>query len=205
MVKNKTKPFKYAIALTGGIATGKSTVCNILKLYGFSIIDADEISHRVLEEQKEKIAKIFGKEYIKDNKVDRVALGKLIFSDKNSKKLLENLLHPLIKKTIEKESLKIETYKVPYIIDIPLFFETKNYPIKKVVVVYAPKKIQLKRLIKREELNEEEAKKRIEAQIDIEEKKKLADFIIDNSKDLKYLQSQIDEFVEKVKNEYSKI
>ena len=104
MVKNKTKPFKYAIALTGGIATGKSTVCNILKLYGFSIIDADEISHKVLEEQKEKIAKIFGKEYIKDNKVDRVALGKLIFSDKNSKKLLENLLHPLIKKTIEKES-----------------------------------------------------------------------------------------------------
>ena len=205
MVKDKTKPFKYAIALTGGIATGKSTVCNILKLYGFSIIDADEISHKVLEEQKEKIAKIFGKEYIKDNKVDRVALGKLIFSDKNSKKLLENLLHPLIKKTIEKESLKIETYKVPYIIDIPLFFETKNYPIKKVVVVYAPKKIQLKRLIKREELNEEEAKKRIEAQIDIEEKKKLADFIIDNSKDLKYLQSQIDEFVEKVKNEYSKI
>ncbi len=199
------EPFKYAIALTGGIATGKSTVCNILKLYGFSIIDADKIAHKVLEEQKESISKIFGKEYIKDNKVDRKKLAKLIFSNKEAKNSLEKLLHPLIKERITKESLKLEKYKVPYIIDIPLFFETKNYPIKRVVVVYAPKVIQLKRLIKREGLDEVEAKKRISSQMDIEEKKKLATFIIDNSKDLKHLQKEIEKFIQKVENEYSKI
>jgi len=94
---------------------------------------------------------------------------------------------------------------VPYIIDIPLFFETKNYPIKKVVLVYAPKDIQLSRLIKREGLSKEEAIKRIDSQIDIEKKKEKATYIIDNSKDFKYLQKEVDKFVEKVKNEYSKI
>jgi len=202
-MKEDLKPFEHAIALTGGIATGKSTVCNILKLYGFSIIDADKIAHEVLEEQKDKIAEIFGKEYIKNKKVDRKSLAKLIFNDKKAKEKLEKLLHPLIKKRIEKESLKLEKYKVPYIVDIPLFYETKNYPIKKVVVVYAPKEIQLKRLTQREGYSEEEAIKRIESQIDIEEKKRLADYVIDNSKDLKHLQKEIEKFIEKVKDEYS--
>jgi len=204
-MKTKLKPFEHAIALTGGIATGKSTVCNILKLYGFSIIDADKIAHEILEEQKDQIEKIFGKKYIKNGKVDRASLGKLIFSDKEAKKELEKLLHPLIKKRIENESLKLEKYKVPYIIDIPLFFETKNYPIKKVVLVYAPKDIQLKRLIEREGLSKEEAIKRIDSQIDIEKKKEKATYIIDNSKDFKHLQKEVDKFVEKVKNEYSQI
>lgn len=199
------KPFEHAIALTGGIATGKSTVCNILKLYGFSIIDADKIAHKVLDEQKDKIASIFGKEYIKENKVDRKKLAKLIFNDKDAKKELEKLLHPLIKEKITEESLKLEKYKVPYIVDIPLFFETKNYPIKKVLVVYAPKELQLKRLVEREGLSIDEAKKRIESQMDIEEKRELADFVIDNSKDLKHLQNEIDSFIQRIKDEYSKI
>ncbi len=204
-METKLKPFEHAIALTGGIATGKSTVCNILKLYGFSIIDADKIAHLVLEEQKEKIAQIFGEKYIKNGKVDRKTLGKLIFNNQEAKKTLENLLHPLIKQKIQEESLKLEKYQVPYIVDIPLFFETKNYPIKKVVVVYAPKEIQLKRLTEREKLSEEEAKKRVNAQMDIEDKKTLATYLIDNSKDLKHLQKEIDIFVEKVKNEFNKI
>ncbi|WP_281951798.1 dephospho-CoA kinase [Nitrosophilus kaiyonis] len=199
------KPFEHAIALTGGIATGKSTVCNILKLYGFSIIDADKIAHEVLEEQKDKIEEIFGKKYIKNGKVDRKALGKLIFSDKEAKKELEKLLHPLIRKKIEEESIKLEKHKVPYIVDIPLFFETKNYPIKKVVLVYAPKDIQLQRLINREGLSKEEAIKRIDSQMDIEEKKEKTTYLIDNSKDLKHLQKEVDKFVEKVKNEFSQI
>lgn len=199
------EPFKNAIALTGGIATGKSTVCNILKLHGFSIIDADKIAHQVLQEQKEKISSIFGKDYIKNGKVDRKKLAKLIFNNKEAKKTLESLLHPLIKKEIEKESLKLEKYQVPYIVDIPLFFETKNYPIKRVVVVYAPKELQLERLIKRENLNKDEAKKRIESQMDIEKKKELANFVIDNSKDLKHLQNEIEKFIQRVKDEYSKI
>ncbi|WP_200762937.1 dephospho-CoA kinase [Nitrosophilus alvini] len=195
--------FKYAIALTGGIASGKSTVSSLLKLYGFSVIDADKIAHEVLDTQKDKIAEIFGSEYIKEGRVDRKALGKLIFSDKEAKKKLENLLHPIIRKRIEEESRKLERFKIPYFIDIPLFYETKAYPIKETVVVYAPAEQQIKRLVEREGYTPEEAKKRVDAQIDIEEKKRRADYVIDNSKDLKHLQKECEEFIKTIKRKYA--
>lgn len=198
-------PFAHAIVLTGGIGTGKSTVCNILKLYGFSIIDADKIANYILQKEKDSIIKLFGKKYIKDNSVDKKALAKLIFKNKDAKQKLENLMHPLIKKKIIEESLKLEKYKVPYIIDIPLFFETKNYPIKRVAVVYAPKELQIQRVVNRDKLSYEEAIERIESQLSIEKKKEKATYLIDNSKDLKNLQKEIDKFVEKVKDEFSKV
>ena len=199
-------PFNNAILLTGGIATGKSSVCNFLKLHGFDIIDADKIAHEVLEENVANIQKIFGKKYIKDGKVDRKKLGELIFSSKNDKKELENLLHPKIRKKIEEEALKLEKYKVPYIVDIPLFFETKNrYDIKPIVVVYSPKDQQLERLIKRENYDLLHAKERIASQIDIEKKKELADFVIDNSKDIKHLQQEVDKFLDFIRGKYADI
>ncbi|HIE34814.1 MAG TPA: dephospho-CoA kinase [Campylobacterales bacterium] len=198
-------PFAHAIVLTGGIGTGKSTVCNILKLYGFSIIDADKIANYILQKEKDSIIKLFGKKYIKDNSVDKKALAKLIFKNKDAKQKLENLMHPLIKKKIIEESLKLEKHKVPYIIDIPLFFETKNYPIKRVAVVYAPKELQIQRVVNRDKLSYEEAIERIESQLSIEKKKEKATYLIDNSKDLKNLQKEIDKFVEKVKDEFSKV
>jgi len=198
-------PFAHAIVLTGGIGTGKSTVCNILKLYGFSIIDADKIANYILQKEKDSIIKLFGKKYIKDNSVDKKALAKLIFKNKDAKQKLENLMHPLIKKKIIEESLKLEKHKVPYIIDIPLFFETKNYPIKRVAVVYAPKELQIQRVVNRDKLSYEEAIERIESQLSIEKKKEKATYLIDNSKDLKNLQKEIDKFVEKVKDEFNQI
>ncbi len=198
--------FKNAILLTGGIATGKSSVCNFLKLHGFPIIDADKIAHEVLNESSSEIAKLFGEKFVKDGKVDRKALGELIFSSKEDKKALENLLHPKIKERIEEEALKLERYKVPYIVDIPLFFETgEKYKIEPVVVVYAPRETQLKRLIEREGYDEKHALERINAQIDIEEKKKRADFVIDNSKDIKHLQKEVDRFLDFVRGRYAGI
>ena len=194
----------YAIALTGSIATGKSTVCNLLKLYGFRVIDADEIAHKVLDEEAAQIASLFGKEYVVEGKVDRKRLGKLVFSSKEQRLRLERLLHPKIKVKILQEAKKEERFKVPYIVDIPLFFETRNYPeITKVAVVYAPKELQLLRLTKRDRLSQEEAKKRIALQIDIEQKRAWADYVIDNSKDLKYLQNEVEKFVERLKDEYA--
>ena len=194
----------YAIALTGSIATGKSTVCNLLKLYGLRIIDADEIAHKVLDEEASAIAHLFGKEYVVDGRVDRKRLGKLIFNSKEQRLRLEKLLHPKIKAKILQEAKRQEHFKVPYIVDIPLFFETRNYPeIPKVAVVYAPKELQLQRLCKRERLSLEEAKKRIALQIDIEQKKRWANYLIDNSKDLKHLQNEVEKFVERLKDEYA--
>jgi dephospho-CoA kinase len=179
--------FKNAIALTGGIATGKSSVVKILD---FPTIDADRIAHEILDSQQDKIAKLFGNEFIKDNRVNRKALGSLIFSNSKAKKKLEQFIHPLIYDKIEQLSSQNDKLNEPYIIDIPLFFETNRYPIKKSLLVYAPKEIQLKRLMQRDSLSQKEAQQRIESQMDIELKKEKATYLIDNSQDLKTLQAE---------------
>ena len=89
--------FKNAIALTGGISTGKSTVCNLFKLHGFLTIDADLIAHKLLDENSNKIATMFGEQYVENGKVLRKELAKIIFSNEENKLKLEALLHPLIK------------------------------------------------------------------------------------------------------------
>ena len=182
--------FDYALVLTGGIATGKSTVANIFKEFGFKIIDADKIAHKTLEINQAKIIELFGKEYVIDGEVDRKALGRLIFANKEAKLKLENLLHPLIFSEIEKQSKELDRDKKPYLVDIPLFFETNRYPIKKSIVVYVPKELQLERLIKRDGIAKEEALQRIDAQLPIEEKRERATYIIDNKKDLETLQHE---------------
>lgn len=192
--------FKNAIALTGGIATGKSTVCNLLKLHGFLIIDADKIAHKLLDKNHKQIAQLFGEQYVEDGKVLRKELGKIIFSNEENKAKLEALLHPLIKEEIIKESKIFEEQNKPYIIDIPLFFETMNYDIEKSILVYTPKNLQIQRLQLRDNIDEKEAILKISNQMDIEEKKKLASFIIDNSKDLKHLQNEVENLIEQILN-----
>ena len=187
--------FKNAIALTGGISTGKSTVCNLFKLHGFLTIDADKIAHRLLDENSDKIIEMFGKQYVENGKVLRKELGKIIFSNEENKLKLEALLHPLIKEEIIKESKIFEEQNKPYFVDIPLFFEKMHYPISKSLVIYTPKELQIQRLMKRDNINENEAKLKISNQMDIEEKKKLADMVIDNSKDLKHLQDEVERII----------
>jgi dephospho-CoA kinase len=194
--------FAYAIALTGGIATGKSTVASLLALNGMRVIDADSISHEILDASCEWVRENFGDEFINGLKVDRAKLGQLIFSNSKAKKKLEDFLHPKIRAEIEQRSIKQDSFKFPYLIDIPLFFENGAYDIKDSVVVYAPKYIQLERFMKRNGYSKEESIKRIESQMDIEEKKKRATWVIDNSKDLKHLQRECEEFVEKIKAKY---
>lgn len=194
--------FKYAIALTGGIATGKSTVASLLALNGMRVIDADIISHEILDANYFWVKDEFGKEFVNGSKVDRAKLGSLIFSDVEAKKKLENFLHPKIRDEIEKRSIKQDGFKFPYLIDIPLFFENSAYEIKTSVVVYTPKDIQLKRFMKRNNYTQEESLKRISSQMPIDEKKEKATWVIDNSKNLKHLQQEVENFVEKIKEKY---
>jgi len=178
-----------AIILTGSIATGKSTVASLLKLYGYSVISADEVAHEMLKKYSNEIESMFGTS-------ERKELGKIIFNDKSKKKQLEGFLHPKIKAKILEEANKLEEYNVPYFLDIPLYFETKNYDeFKNIVVVYTPYELQLKRLMERNNISEEEGKKLITLQIPIEEKKAKASYIIDNSKNLKHLQNEVDKFI----------
>ncbi len=190
--------FDNAIALTGGIASGKSTTAAILSMLGFRIIDADRVAHDILREEATTIAKMFGSEYIdKKGEVDRKKLGGLVFGDDDSRKRLENLLHPRIREEIGRLAEEQERYGKPYFIDIPLFFESGAYPIERSVTVYAPREIQIERLMKRDSLNREDASKRIDLQMDIERKRELSTWTIDNSGDLGHLQQEC----ERVKNE----
>jgi len=194
--------FKYAIALTGGIATGKSTVASLLALNGMRVIDADKISHEILDDSKEWVSETFGREYVTSKGVDRAKLGKVIFADPKKKKILEAYLHPKIKEAITKESEKQDGFGFPYLIDIPLFFENQNYPIEQSVVVYTPAAIQLERFMKRNGYSKEESLQRIASQLPIEEKKEKATWVIDNSKDLKHLQNEVERFVDTIKSLY---
>jgi len=182
--------FEYAIVLTGGIATGKSTVANIFSSFGFKIIDADKIAHLMLDKQHKKIAELFGAEYVTQKSVNRKLLGSLIFSDTEAKEYLEGLLHPLIFAEIEQQASKLDETKEPYLVDIPLFFETNRYPIEKSIVVYIPQVLQLERLMARDNSTQEMAQQRIDVQLNIEEKRHRATYLIDNQGNLNALQEQ---------------
>lgn len=194
--------FKYAIALTGGIATGKSTTTMLLSLYGFRFIDADKIAHSMLDIHSDKIAQLFGDKFVSNGRVDRAKLGLSIFSDSKKRRELESFLHPLIYNEIERLSIEQDRFEKPYIIDIPLFFEGGRYSIERSIVIYAPKEKQLDRLMARDGYSLDEALNRIESQMDIEEKRRRATFVIDNSGDLKQLQRECDRVKEEILSLY---
>ncbi|MFB1007640.1 MAG: dephospho-CoA kinase [Sulfurospirillum sp.] len=195
--------YEYAIVLTGSIGTGKSTVSSMLQHHGFEVIDADKISKEILPLHVEEVRALFGENVIVDGRIDRKALGEIIFNDKNEREKLNALMRPLIREEIFRRSELLEVKQKPYIIDIPLYYESEGYDCKLVVVVYAPVEVQRKRLMVRENFTKEEAQKRIDAQISIEEKKILADFLINNSFDMKFLESEIEKFIKFVRGKYA--
>jgi len=194
--------YEYAIALTGSIATGKSTVASLLALNGMRVIDADTISHEILDASASWVEETYGAEYLRLGKVDRAKLGELVFSNEEAKKMLEDFLHPKIRDEILKRSAKQDRLKFPYLIDIPLFFENNSYNIETSVVVFTPSEVQLERFMKRNGYSKEESLKRIATQLPIEEKKERATWVIDNSKDLKHLQQECEKFVDTIKKKF---
>lgn len=193
---------KYGIAITGGIGTGKSSVSTILRLYGYTIVDADKVAHQVLNNNTSSVVELFSESILgEDNQIDRKKLGKIVFGDYVQKKKLEDLLHPKIRNEILSMANQLESYSQYYFLDIPLFFEVggkKTYDVAEVLLIYAPKELQLKRIIARDGISQEDAIKRIEAQMDIEEKKLQSENIIKNTKGLKELQEEIEKFLQKL-------
>ncbi|MEA2048986.1 MAG: dephospho-CoA kinase [Campylobacterota bacterium] len=182
--------FEYAVVLTGSIATGKSTVSKIFASLGYTIIDADRIAHQVLDAESEKVAEIFGEDLVKKGRVDRKALGTIVFSDPQKRRALEAMLHPLIFLEIERLSIHEDRLAKPYLVDIPLFFEGGRYPIDHTLVVYTTPEKQLERLMMRDGLSRKEARDRIATQIPVEEKRKNATYVIDNSATLTHLKEE---------------
>jgi dephospho-CoA kinase len=184
--------------LTGGIATGKSTVANMLRELGAYIIDADQVSRQVVEPNQlgaKRIQKHFGSElFTIDGQLKRDKLAQIIFRDSKARYQLNDLLHPLIMKEMQRQTDEI-LKQVPdalIIWDIPLLFEENltNF-VQKVIVVYVPQEVQRVRLQSRNNLNQEEVESRIQSQLSIEEKKSLADYLIDNSGTVQQTKRQV--------------
>lgn len=175
------------IGLTGSIATGKSTIANMFKELNIEVIDADLIAREVVEPGKPaylEIVKTFGEAILLENKeLNRKALGEVVFNDEDKRKKLNKIIHPAIRKEMIAQRDKLIELNHPAIVmDIPLIYESglEDY-VEKIVVAYVTEKTQLKRLIKRDQCTKEEALSRIHSQINIEEKAKKADAIIDNN------------------------
>ncbi len=185
------------VGLTGGIATGKSTVARILEdRLGIPVINSDQIARDVVKKGRigyKRVVEVFGHGILDSSgEIDRAKLGKLVFDDPQKRRLLESILHPLITQEIDRrvKEKEQEGHKL-IVLEIPLLFEKGlQNRVDYTVVVYAPEEQQLDRLMKRDGLSLEEAKKRLKAQIPIDEKIKLADFVIDNSKGVNYTEEQ---------------
>jgi len=189
------------VGLTGGIVGGKSTVASMFNDLGAKIIDADKLGHSVILPNKpawKKIVKIFGKDILQnDLTIDREKLGKIVFANQTLLKKLNEITHPEITKIIKKEidSVKNKTHNQEkiLIIDAALIYEAKiDRFIDKIIVVYIDKDEQIKRLIKRNNLSKDEALQRVRSQIPMEEKAKMADYVIDNSNSLDKTKEQVE-------------
>lgn len=186
------------IALTGSIACGKSTIAKLLGHLGAHIIDADKIAHQALKKNEKtyfKIIEIFGKDVLdEEGNIDRKKLGSIVFEDKEKLKALELIIHPFVqsqRKEIEDDILDKDK-KAIIIYDVPLLFEKHlESDFDKIIVVYLDKKTQIKRLMKRENISCKEALRLISLQMDIKEKVKRADFVIDNSHSLEDTKKQV--------------
>ena len=193
--------FPNAYVITGSIASGKSTVVNLLKERGFSVIDADLIAHEQLEICKGEIVREFGEQILDEvGKIDRKKLGAIVFREPKKLKNLEQILHPKIKAEILSKASQLERLGQVYFVDIPLFFEKKERyaEFKNVAVIYAPKELLLSRLMSRNALSLEDAKARVELQMDIEQKREMAKFVIDNSNDRENLKLELEKFLKQI-------
>lgn len=189
------------IGLTGGIASGKSTVSNILREKGAYIIDADEISKALVEPGKpayKEIVEFFGKEILnEDGTIKRKKLGKIVFADTEKLSVLNSITHPKIIEEIEKKLKECrERDEKVVVIDAALLIELGLYKLAdEVWLVVVDEKTQLERLLKRDMfLEPKEAKDRIRAQMPQEEKKKYATRIIDNTGDFSHLKEQVEKY-----------
>ncbi|WP_276882404.1 dephospho-CoA kinase [Campylobacter cuniculorum] len=190
----------HTFFVSASIACGKSTFIKIAHSMGFESLSADEIAHEILNEFSNELARLFeNPALLIDGKINRKALGVLVFNDKNAKKKLENFMHPKIKERLLEKIHILEQKNKPFFVELPLFFENNNYAnLGKSILIYASKEQSLERLMKRENLSKEEALKRIEAQMDIEKKIPLADFVIYNTSTYENFKAECIKFIEKI-------
>ena len=202
-IQPKLKNKQRRIGLTGGIASGKSTIANYIKKYrDIPILDADQYSKELIKPKGncyKKVVAYFGPqivdEYSSVNEINRALLKKIIFENSIHRKWIQNLLHPLIKEKMIEKCNQFDKNKILLLV-IPLLFEAKFTDIcTEIWLVKCPKEVQKKRLMKRNIISENEAEKIINLQLNFEDKSKFSDVILDNSDNQKLWINKIQELV----------
>lgn len=185
------------LGLTGGIASGKSTVAAMLKDLGIVIIDADIIAREVVEVGEDAYFKIigaFGRSILHDDRtINRQKLGEVIFNNEQKRKVLNSIVHPAVREKMNRLKMEyINKGEKIIVLDIPLLFESnQTHLVEKVILVYVDREVQLKRLMERNGLSMEEAEARINSQMPLSEKRPLADAVINNNGSIEETKEQI--------------
>lgn len=195
----------FKIGLTGGIASGKSTVSQLFSKLGIKVIDADVIAREVLvlyPELLEKIKRTFGEHFFtEDGSLDRKALANYIFKYRGERIKLDDIMISPIKEEIFKRIDELERSGLKLcIVDAPTLIEHElDKQMDMNILVWVEKNTQIERLRKRDKISIEQAMNRINSQMSLDEKKKHVDFIIDNDKDLEYMKEQVEEILKVIK------
>jgi dephospho-CoA kinase len=200
------KDNRILLGVTGGVASGKTTVVRILEELGAPVIDFDLLSRKVVEPGQpawKEIVAYFGEQVLlEDRTLDRKKLSEVVFRDTEKRKKLEGFIHPrvfgefikLVKELTSKDPDAIIQVDVPLMIEMNL-----QYIFHKILLVYMPEEMQVERLMKRDRISEETARNMIRSQLPIEEKRGYADFIVDNSGTLEETRRQVEEIWKKLK------
>lgn len=183
--------------LTGGIASGKSTVAEVLRRCGAVIIDADCIARQIVAPGQpawQEIRTVFGEAICRpDGQIDRDALGRMVFGDADQRRRLEAITHPRVGAEIAAQLRRAARQRPDgvVIMDIPLLFETgRTEGLAEIIVVYVPQGIQRQRLMQRNGFDREQAEARIRSQMPLEQKVRKATLVIDNSGSLEETEKQ---------------
>jgi dephospho-CoA kinase len=206
--KIRGKNTRLLLAVTGGIATGKSTVSGMLEALGAPLIDFDLLARQVVEPGKpawKEIVDYFGRQVLQeDETIDRKKLSNVVFGDMEKRKKLESFTHPRIFEEFQKRVEEIATAAPDPVIQvgIPLLIELNlQYRFHKLLLVYTPREVQIERLMKRDGIGREAAENILKAQVPIDEKVGFADFVIHNEGTLEETRRQVEVVWDKLKNE----
>ncbi|MCI2934120.1 dephospho-CoA kinase [Staphylococcus haemolyticus] len=188
------------IGLTGGIATGKSTVSELLTAFGFKVVDADIAARKAVAKGTkglEQVRAAFGDSAItEEGEMDRKYVGEIVFNYPEKRLELNDIVHPIVREIMEEEKQSYLNQGYDVIMDIPLLFENElQNTVEEVWLVYTSESIQIERLMERNQLSLEDAKARVYSQISIDKKSRMADHVIDNLGDKLELKQNLEQLL----------